>query len=395
MASQPDSLYREILDSIGDPLYAVDAEWRITYVNPPIEAVWQRRSDELLGKELWEVFTNYQHSPGAQGIVRAMYERVPVHTETFSPYLQAWVEISAHPLAGGGLTVAFRDITARKQAEEGLRQAQAELEQRVNERTAELLQRNRDLDEFAYAASHDLRAPLRGIRNLADWIEQDAGSLLPPPSAAHLSRLRGRIERMDQLLTALLAYSRAGRQRHALEQIDLETLVRETVEMLAPPAGFTVQIGELPPALHGERVPLETIMRNLIGNAIKHHHQPQQGCVTVTGAVTAAAPAASADSADSASGATQGEWIEVVVSDNGPGIDPIYHERIFQIFQTLAPRDQVEGSGVGLSLVKKLVESRGGSIRVESGVGEGACFRFTWPLHPGAPAAHAGQQAEA
>lgn len=360
MHPQSVHLHQEILDSLSNPMYAVDAAWRITYANAAIEAVWQRQREQLLGVVLWDLFPDYQDSPGSQGIQRAMYERTAVHIEVFSPYLGTWIEIGAHPLTSGGLTVYFQDITARKQAEEALHQSQAELERRVEERTAELVQRNRDLDEFAYAASHDLRAPLRGIRNLADWIAEDAGGVLPPDSAAHLAKLQGRIQRMDDLLTALLAYSRAGRQRHAPERIEVAAILRQAFDLLAPPPSFILTLEEPLPVFEGERSPLETILRNLLGNAIKHHHQPQHGHAYVAAV-------------------QQGEWIEFTVSDDGPGIEAAYHERIFQIFQTLAPRDQVEGSGVGLSLVKRLVESRGGAISVQSAPGAGATFRFTWP----------------
>jgi signal transduction histidine kinase len=112
--------------------------------------------------------------------------------------------------------------------------------------------------------------------------------------------------------------------------------------------------------LHTERVPLETVLRNLIGNAIKHHPQPSAGHVEITAQA-------------------QGPWVAIMVKDNGPGIDPAFHGRIFEIFQTLKPRDAIEGSGMGLTVVKKLVESRGGTIRVASRLGQGATFSFTWP----------------
>jgi signal transduction histidine kinase len=118
-------------------------------------------------------------------------------------------------------------------------------------------------------------------------------------------------------------------------------------------------VAEPLPVLVTERVPLETVFRNVIGNAFKHHHQAAQGMVTIRAI-------------------ERGEFVEFIVTDNGPGIAPEYHERIFGIFQTLRPRDEVEGSGIGLTVVKKLVESRGGWIRVESAEGQGATFRFTW-----------------
>ena len=249
---------------------------------------------------------------------------------------------------------------AARKAESDLRLLNENLEQRVTVRTAELQRSNRELDQFAYIASHDLKAPLRAIDQLAIWITQDAAELLPTASQVHLAKLRGRIQRMEGLLNDLLAYSRAGRQRHPVEAIDTGALVRNVIELLAPPAGFTVRLAEPFPALITEPVPLETIFRNLIGNAIKHHDRPDAGQVVIAATEQAA-------------------LITFTVTDNGPGIEPQYHERIFQIFQTLKPRDQVEGSGMGLAIVKKLVEGYGGVVQLESSVGQGATFRFTWP----------------
>jgi signal transduction histidine kinase len=166
---------------------------------------------------------------------------------------------------------------------------------------------------------------------------------------------------MDALLTDLLAYSRAGRQKHPIERVEPAVLVRSVVELLAPPPGFPVHVVEPMPTLITERIPLESIFRNLLDNAIKHHHCPASGQVTIAAQVS-------------------GSFIEFSVADNGPGIDPAFHDRIFEIFQTLKPRDQVEGSGIGLTLVRRLVESRGGQIQVASSPSQGATFRFTWPL---------------
>ena len=257
-----------------------------------------------------------------------------------------------------------RDIAhaiQRKQSEEEMRRLNATLEERVAARTLELQRSNRELEQFAYVASHDLKAPLRGISQLAEWISEDAAALLPDASKEHLNKLSGRVKRMEMLLNDLLAYSRAGRQRHKPEMINIAEVVQDVVADLAPPAGFAIHVIEPIPTLRAERVPLELLFRCLLGNAVKHHHDPVAGCVEIMARV-------------------QNEVIEFVIKDNGPGIDPQFHQRIFEIFQTLKPRDQVEGSGIGLALVKKLVESRGGEVAVESNVGEGATFRITWPL---------------
>jgi signal transduction histidine kinase len=254
-----------------------------------------------------------------------------------------------------------RDITERKRYEMALQALNETLEERVAERTMELERSNRELDQFAYVASHDLKAPLRAIGTLASWIAADAAAVLPEASLGHLTRLQGRIARMDALLDDLLAYSRAGRVRHPLEWVDMAGLVHDVVDLLAPPPGLVVHVDAGMPSLLAERVPLETVFRNLIGNAIKHHHDPARGNITI-------------------SARRLGAWTEFRVADDGPGIDPAFHERIFAMFQTLRPRDQVEGSGIGLTLVKKLVEMRGGKVTLESSPGHGATFCFTWPV---------------
>jgi signal transduction histidine kinase len=244
-------------------------------------------------------------------------------------------------------------------AEMQLRQLNETLEERVHARTHELERSNRELARFAYVASHDLKAPLRAIDNLAMWLYQDVYGLLPSESQEHLDKLRGRVRRMERLLDDLLAYSRAGRVQHVPQEVDTSMLVRGIFDLLSPPPEFTLQVVEPMPVLTTQRVPLETVLRNLIGNAIKHHGRPN-GKVKVTAH-------------------RQESWVEFEVEDDGPGVAPEYHERIFELFQTLQPRDQVEGSGMGLAIVKKTVESAGGRITIESGEGKGTCFRFTWP----------------
>jgi signal transduction histidine kinase len=247
-----------------------------------------------------------------------------------------------------------------KASENALRELNTTLEERIEQRTAELRRSNEELDQFAYVASHDLKAPLRGIRFLANWIQQDAEEVLPSSSQEHLAKLQARVGRMEALLDDLLAYSRAGRKRHPVEPVDIAELVHNLIDIITPPPGFTIHIPGKLPIMQVERPPLETVFRNLIGNAIKHHHRVSEGNVEIRAQ-------------------EQEHFVEFTVSDDGPGIAPEYHQRIFEMFQTLRPRDQVEGSGIGLAIVKKAVESHGGNIQVESTPGEGTTFRFTWP----------------
>lgn len=245
-------------------------------------------------------------------------------------------------------------------SEARLRELAATLERRVQERTAELERSNQELDQFAYVASHDLRAPLRAVDHLATWIAEDAAALLPPTSQKHLTQLRERVARMDQLLDDLLTYARIGRADGKVETVSIAALLADIITFLAPPMGFQIRSTSVLPVFDTLRVPLELVIRNLISNAIKHHYQPTQGKVEI---------------------AVQdlGDFWEFCIGDNGPGIAAQYHDRIFGLFQTLQSRDQVEGSGMGLAIVKKAVEQRGGAIRVESTEGQGTTFYFTWP----------------
>lgn len=274
----------------------------------------------------------------------------------------------------------YRDA---RMAEADLRTLNETLEQQVAERTKELSRRNQELDRFAYIASHDLKAPLRAIDNLATWIAEDAVALLPATSQAHLAKLRDRVMRMERLLNDLLAYSRADRHRGEPEVVDTNQLVREIIALIAP-ATFSVDVPSPLPTLVTLRVPLETVLRNLLGNAIKHHDQADGRVVISARDLYEGESQGQEAQAVQEKGALQGttkegDFVEFCIADDGPGIDPAYHTRIFEIFETLQPRDRVEGSGIGLSIVKKIVESHGGTVAILSAAGAGATFVFTWP----------------
>jgi len=219
----------------------------------------------------------------------------------------------------------------------------------------------RDLDRFAYVTSHDLKAPLRGIASLAQWIQDDVGEQLGDDSKEHLRLLQNRVHRMAALIDGILEYSRAGRMANPPETVDTRALVGEVVELLVPPANITLQIPVQMPTLKAERVPLQQVFMNLLGNAVKY------------------AGAARPDVVIDVAWRDLGDAVEFSVADNGPGIAPQYHERIWDIFQTLAARDKVEGTGIGLSVVEVFVENSGGTVSVESAADQGATFRFVWP----------------
>lgn len=227
----------------------------------------------------------------------------------------------------------------------------------------DLRRSNHDLDQFAYVASHDMKAPIRAIRTLASWIEEDCADILPDDSRKHILQLHQRVDRLDTLVADLLRYSRCDQDLAEPEEVDLGKLVREVFEdRNREETGFELKIDGKLPTVRTWRVPLEQIIRNLIGNAMKHHGSD-------TGLIEAGA-------------VSRANSVTLRISDDGPGIPKEFHERIFQMFQTLKPKDEVEGSGMGLAIVEKLVKRIGGTISLESAEGEGTSFYIKLPKTP-------------
>lgn len=217
---------------------------------------------------------------------------------------------------------------------------------------------NQDLKDFAHVVSHDLKAPLRGISSLAIFLQADYGDRLGPEGRENLSLLEGRVKRLHDLIEGILHYSRMARLQEEKRLVDVKRLLKETVELLAPPPDIRIQFGPMP-AIVMEPTRLQQIFQNLLSNAIKFMDNPN-GSIKVECA-------------------EEDKFWKFSVADNGPGIDERYHTKIFQLFQTLSPRDELETAGVGLSVVKKAVEASGGKIWVESAPGQGATFLFTIP----------------
>ncbi|CAN5789746.1 hypothetical protein BH11MYX2_BH11MYX2_33380 [soil metagenome] len=226
---------------------------------------------------------------------------------------------------------------------------------------SELERTNKELDQFTYAAAHDLRAPLRGISNLATWIEEDLGEGVPPKVVEQLQLLRNRAARMDRLISGLLELARVGRARQKPERVDVTELVHETIDLLGPAHPARVLIVGGMPTINTERVALQQVLLNLIGNSLRHSERADVE-VRITATETT-------------------DEIELAVSDNGVGIPAEHRERVWQMFQTLAPRDVVDSAGTGLAIVRKQVDANGGRAWIDDRSG-GATVRFTWPRAP-------------
>ena len=230
----------------------------------------------------------------------------------------------------------------------------------LEEYTRDLEKTNRELDKFASIVSHDLKAPLRAIGNLTGWIEEDAGDSFPPDVKANFNTIKGRVKRMEDLINAILDYSKADKQETSNEDFfSTKTLVENTVEFIGRPENLVLEISDSLPSMTSDRTRMEQVFSNLVSNAIRYNDKEK---IQIR-----------IDVVDQKDG-----WL-FSVKDNGPGIDPKYHEKIFVIFQTLNRRDEVESTGVGLAIVKKIIEDQGGKIWVESELGKGSDFKFLWP----------------
>jgi signal transduction histidine kinase len=300
---------------------------------------------------------------GIQAVLAGTSPGFELEYPCHSPAEERWFLMRVTPLAGpiGGAVVTHETITERRH-----------LEQQRAGLVAELQAANRELSDFAYVVSHDLKAPLRGISSLASWLIEDFSDKLGAEGRSHLQLIASRVTRLSALIDAILAYSRAGRSRDDHATVALGPLVQNVIDLLAPPPHIQVDVlGDLP-ALTIDPAKAQQVFQNLLSNAIDFMDK----------AVGQVAVACVRDGAD---------W-HFTVADNGPGIEARHFERVFQLFQTLASRDELERTGVGLALVKKIVEMEGGRVWIESIVGAGATFHFTLP--PATPPNDANAQQE-
>ena len=223
----------------------------------------------------------------------------------------------------------------------------------------ELERTNQELQQFAYIISHDLKAPLRAIHSLVQWIAEDYATLFDEDGREQMALLQGRVRRMDQLIDGVLHYSRIGRIKEQWEPVNLNKLLKEVIDLLAPPAHLNIYVTSRLPVLVCEKVRIGQVFQNLISNAIKFMDKPQ-GEITI-------------------SCHEEARFYRLGVQDNGQGVSEKDYERIFQIFQTLHAGDDYGSTGIGLTLVKKIVELHGGKVGVTSKLGEGSLFEFTLP----------------
>lgn len=221
----------------------------------------------------------------------------------------------------------------------------------------QLQKSNQDLDEFAYIASHDLKAPLNAIKRLVSWIEEDSGDKFDEQSLKHFDMIKNRVSRMNMLLSDLLNYAAIGKDDGLPESINLKVIAENCYQLLDLPASFTIHVEDKDLVL--PKLPLELILTNLMSNAVKHHDK-KQGKIDICCE-------------------ENHSHYQLTVADDGPGIDALSHKKIFEKFQTLKSRDEVEGSGLGLAMIQKAIGYYNGTISVRSELGQGTTFIVNWP----------------
>lgn len=290
----------------------------------------------------------------------------------------------------------IKDRLKVRNSEKALLKARMELENKVKERTSELARSNEllkeevavrkkaeekqaamlqeleksnsELESFAYIVSHDLKAPLRAIASISDWLSEDLADKINEDSREQLALIKNRVGRLRDLIDGILRFSKVGRVPEEKEIIAAEQLVKEVLDILCVPDNIKIEIGSSLPHILFEKTLLTQVFQNLLSNAIKYIDKPQ-GIIRINAE-------------------QEGSAVTFSVCDNGPGIEERHHEKIFQIFQTINARDEVESTGVGLTIVKKIIENAGGKIWLKSTPGQGTCFYFSVNAVVGNPSLH-------
>lgn len=357
--------FKQVTKSAGDWIWEINTEGLYTYSSPVSEKVFGYKPEEIVGKKYFYDF----FAPDVKEKLKKEAFKVFHKKESFRGFINPNIhkngntvilETNGTPILDSngnlrGYRGADRDITDRKRAEEALEKLNEDLESTVQE----LTRSNKELQEFAYIAAHDLKTPLRAIGTLADWLAKDYGDKLDQQGKEQIDLLIARTRRMNKLVDSILLYTNIEDPGQKRRLVDLNPLLSDIIQEIDPPDNIEITVENELPKIMCSKAQMTQVFRNLLNNAVKYMDKPK-GQIRV--------------------GCTEenGFW-KFSVSDNGPGIEDKYFEKIFKIFQMLEFRDETEGIGIGLALTKKIVELSGGRIWVQSQPGQGSTFHFTLP----------------
>lgn len=348
--------FQSLVSNSTDILTLMDSDGRIMYESPSFFRQFGYNQSDVIGKIAFE----FVHPDDVQSIILTFSKTVEEensnsttvfrfkHKDGHYITLEGVGNNLLHDSNINAIVVNSRDITERMEAELKLQNYASNLEKI-----------NKELDQFAYIVSHDLKAPLRAINNLGIWIEEDLQGIAGEDVLKNLGLMRGRIHRMEDLINGILQYSRAGRVNNPTEKINIKTFVEDVIQNLGPKPEFKFEVDQNLPEIETERIVVDQVFSNYISNALKYNNNPE--------------PVVKINYQESASHHI------FSVNDNGQGIPEQFHEKVFVIFQTLQAKDKTDSTGVGLAIVKKLIEEKGGKVWLESQEGQGTTFFFSLP----------------
>jgi PAS domain S-box-containing protein len=351
---------REILQTMADALFVIDADGRIRVINDAVGTLFGYTDVELLGKSI-DTLEKIDGDRTISRTLRELSRRGAIRDQERIFRAQDGhaidVSVSISPVADGevqqGAVVIARDIRERKRAEDEMRSF-----------TKRLQQSNRELEDFAYVASHDLQEPLRKIQAFADLLKTKHGASVPPQARDYLDRMQSAAKRMQVLINDLLSFSRVTTKAKPFVPVSLGEIARDVakdLEVRTHETGGAIVIGDLP-TIDADPLQMRQLLQNLTANALKFHREGVAPVVEIAASIG------------------NDGLCRLTVSDNGIGFEEKYAERIFTMFERLHGRAKYEGTGIGLAICRKIAQRHGGDIEARSTLGEGAAFTVTIPV---------------